>query len=120
MITAFEHALLPLFPAASKQASRQKLQNALHSRSLRTDTVPWQIEVLSPTPAAFDDFADPSSAIENHGALATINSNYQHAQAQARRTQGWSHGLGSSSGVSIFQANTMVKIGRAECGERES
>src|SRR3546814_13282304 len=88
MITAFEHALLPLFPAASKQASRQKLQNALHSRSLRTDTVPWQIEVLSPTPAAFDDFADPSSAIENHGALATINSNYQHEQDQARRKQG--------------------------------
>ncbi|UYO94840.1 TadE/TadG family type IV pilus assembly protein [Pollutimonas sp. M17] len=108
MIQAFEQALLPMFPGPSRQASRQKLQNALHRRTALTGRAPWQIEVLSPTPEAFRDFADATASAPGKGALAAINNDYQHEQNQKRREQGWAGGLGPASGASIFQANTLV------------
>lgn len=108
MAQAFEQALLPLFPASSSQASRQKLQNALHKRSLETGGPPWQIEILSPTPDAFRDFADGSVSVRGQGALAAINNSYQQEQDLKRRGQGWEQGRGPASGASIFQANTLV------------
>ncbi len=108
MAQAFEQALLPLFPDSSSQASRQKLQNALHKRSVETGGPPWQIEILSPAPDAFRDFADGSVSVRGQGALAAINNSYQQEQDLKRRGQGWEQGRGPASGASIFQANTLV------------
>jgi hypothetical protein len=108
MVQAFEQALLPLFPAASSQASRQKLQTALHKRATQTGRAPWQIEILSPTPDAYRDFADRYVSVPGQGTLAAINNNYQQEQDLERRGQGWTQGRGPVSGASIFQANTLV------------
>jgi hypothetical protein len=108
MIQAFEQALLPLFPATSRQASRQKLDNALYKRAMQTGKAPWQIEILSPTPDAYRDFADSSVRVQGQGALAAINNSYQQEQDLKLRAQGWTHGLGPASGASVFQANTLV------------
>ncbi|MGB3290634.1 MAG: hypothetical protein WBA83_15285 [Burkholderiaceae bacterium] len=108
IVQAFEQALLPLFPGPTRQASQEKLQAALQRRAAQTGRAPWQIEILSPSPEAFRDFADGSVSLPGKGALAAINNDYQQEQDQKRREQGWAQGLGPASGASIFQANTLV------------
>lgn len=108
---ALEHALLPLFPGGSRRSASQAQAAAFAQRLNETGGAPWQIEILSPTAAAFDDFADPAIAAGGHPAtLATppINNNYQLEQHRRHVAAGWPDGLGPRSGQSIFEANTLV------------
>src|SRR5690606_1789355 len=82
--------------------------NAFQQRRLDTGAAAWQIEVLSPSSQAFHDFADPALNTARHNRLPTINNNYQLEQDQRHRAQGWPQGLGPTSGVSIYDANTLV------------
>ncbi len=106
--TAFEQALLPLFPATESHSARQRLDNALGRRSQTTGAAPWRIEVLSPSPQAFLDFSDPALAIARQTGRRAINNNYLAEQDQHKRAQGWINGRGPQSGLSILQANTVV------------
>lgn len=108
IVNAFEHALLPLFPGTANRTSPQALQRALDERERDTQSAPWQVEVLSPSLQAFDDFADPAVSIAGHEGLAVINNNYLHEQHERQLAMGRADGKGPRSRVSIFQANTLV------------
>ena len=105
--TAFEKALLPLFPDESEHNSGQRLHNALAKRRLVTDAAPWRIEILSPSPQAFIDFSDPALAIAQETGLRAINNNYLAEQAQ-QAAPGWTPAAGPQSELNILQANTLV------------
>ncbi|MDS1140990.1 pilus assembly protein [Pusillimonas sp. SM2304] len=106
--TAFEQALLPLFPASRGASAWQNQGAAFLQRRRDTGAAAWQIQILSPPPPAFNDFADPALSHARHDRLPTINNDYQFEQDQRRRNQGWPGGLGPASRVSIYQANTLV------------
>src|SRR5690606_22498033 len=94
MVDAFEAALLPLHVSASGRKAAERLAAALDRRTQRTGRAPWQIEVLSPTAAAFQDHGDASISIPTPGSLAAINNDYQLEQHQRRQSQGWHAGVG--------------------------
>lgn len=108
IVSAFEHALLPLFPGTANRTSQQALQQALDQRERDIQGAAWQIEVLSPSLPAFDDFADQALALSSHKGLALINNNYLHEQHERQLAMGRARGVGPRSQMSIFQANTLV------------
>jgi hypothetical protein len=105
---AFKHALLPLFPGGSQRSAAQAQAAAFAQRTTDTGGAPWQIEILSPTAVAFDDFADPAIAPQGQPVIAAINNNYQLEQHRRLVAAGWQGGLGPRSGQTIFEANTLV------------
>ncbi|TAL75757.1 MAG: pilus assembly protein [Burkholderiaceae bacterium] len=105
---AFEQALLPLYPASKGLSSAQRLRQALDRRSQAIKNPPWRIEVLNPHAATFLDFANPHLAISAHHQLAAIDNNYQAEQHQRNIERGWSQGRGPASGLSVYEANTLV------------
>lgn len=113
MEAAFEHALLPLFPGGAQRSAPQARAAAFAQRVHVTGSAPWQIEILSPTAPAFDDFADraiPKADLPGgmQAAQPTINNNYQLEQHRRHAAAGWADGRGRKSGQSIFEANTLV------------
>src|SRR5690606_16848997 len=80
MAARFEQALLPLFPASSTGSARQNQQAAFQQRQHTTGAPPWHIAIVSPTPQAFQDFAEPSLSHAMGHSLATINNHYQFEQ----------------------------------------
>ncbi len=108
IVQAFEKALLPLFPASASRSARQNLDLAFQKRRHDTAGAPWQMVVVSPTMAAFNDFADLQLGRASHDGLPTINNHYLFEQDQRRRAQGWANGLGPESRSSIYQANTLT------------
>lgn len=108
MVEAFEAALLPLYVSASGHNAADRLAAALERRTQRTGRAPWQIEILSPTAAAFLDHGDTSVSIPSPGSLAAINNDYQLEQHRRRQAEGWLGGIGPVSGTTVFEANTLV------------
>jgi len=96
--SAFEQALAPL------QTGRRQRPSF---RAQHPD-VAWQISVLSPSPAAFRDFADRTPGLYANGATAAINNHYLAEQHARHRARGWPDGRGPLSGQDIFQANTLT------------
>lgn len=105
---AFTNALLPLFPPTKTQTSRQRLNAALEKRQSIAKNTPWQIQILKPNQAIFDDFSKPARTSINGLNLQSIENAYQAEQDADYRQQGRPHGLGPRSGVSIYEANTLV------------
>lgn len=105
---AFEHALLPLYPPTASQSSEQRMRAKFAQRSAKTGLPPWQIEIISPSAHAFQDFSDGQSLKGRQTGLAAINNSYQAEQDKRYRAKGWADGLGPNSGLSIHQANTLV------------
>lgn len=105
--SAFEQALLPLYARSSVHSAKESLRRALEQRSEHL-SAPWQIEVLSPMPAAFLDFSDTALSTQYGSGLAAINNNYQFEQNQRKHAQGWPGGRGPHSNQTIYQANTLV------------
>lgn len=105
---AFEDALLPLFAGGSRASRKLAQQSAFAGRSQRSGLPPWQVQVLSPSPLAFHDHADPALRIAGAAGRAAINNNYQFEQDQGKRARGWVEGRGPASGQSVFEANTLV------------
>ncbi len=105
---AFERAIQPLYTSASGQPASSRLHTALQQRQLATGAAPWQIEVLSPSAAAFTDFSQPGLQIDGAQGLAAINNHYLAEQHERLRNQGWLNGQGPQSNITIFQANTLV------------
>src|SRR5690606_30118735 len=85
--SAFENALLPLFASQTKPLSRQRLLQAMAERQSRTGAPPWRIEILSPTPAAFNDFAAPTLEIAQQTGLPAISNAYLAEQDASRQAQ---------------------------------
>lgn len=107
--SAFERAMEPLFMGNASVTAADHLQAALQQRQTQIQgAAPWQIEVLSPTSADFADFHHPQLQVAGATGLAIINNHYLTEQDQRLRTLGWTDGLGSLSGHSVFQANTLV------------
>src|SRR5690554_425888 len=106
---AFEDALLPLFAGGNRASRKLAQQSAFAGRSQRSGLPPWQVQVLSPSPLAFHDHADPALRIAGAAGRAAINNNYQLEQDQGRRARGWAEGRGPASGQSVFEANTLVQ-----------
>src|SRR5690606_21741896 len=100
---AFEHALLPLFSGTSRASRSLALQSAFTKRSNHSGLPPWQAQVLSPSPPAFQDHADPALKVTGAAGRVAINNNYQFEQDQRHRARGWIDGQGPASGQSIFE-----------------
>lgn len=105
---AFERALLPLYPPTAERTSEQRMQAKFEQHSARTGLPPWQIEIIGPSTQAFQDFSDKQSSKGRQTGLAAINNSYQAEQDKRYRANGWADGLGPRSGLSIYQANTLV------------
>jgi hypothetical protein len=106
--SAFEDAMLPVFVSVTRPLSRQRLQHALDERLDKTRAPPWRIEILSPSRAAFHDFAAPTLAIAQQTGLPAINNAYLAEQDAAKQAQGWPLGIGPQSKHGIWYANTLV------------
>ncbi|MGB6009031.1 TadE/TadG family type IV pilus assembly protein [Castellaniella sp.] len=99
---AFEQGLRAIYvqPAAQERALRSRR----HALGL-----PWQIRIRQPTPAAFLDHADATlTASRPLPTPALIRNDYQAAQHARRIRQGWPQGRGPRSGLTIFEANTLL------------
>ena len=108
IIDAFERALEPLYPPTSSATSAQRLHVAIHRNQHHHQRQGWHIQLMSPTPAHFQDFrvADPS--VQHPSGLPTINNSYQLEQHQERQQQGWHDGQGPHSRQTVFEANTLA------------
>ncbi len=89
------------------------VQPAAHARALQTRRhalgIPWQIRIRQPTPAAFLDHADAALPDPRPTPAQTlIRNDYQAAQHARRVGQGWPEGRGPRSGLTIFEANTLL------------
>ncbi|ARP87291.1 TadE/TadG family type IV pilus assembly protein [Bordetella genomosp. 9] len=104
----FEHALLPLFhPAGAHGGAAARMRAAFADITRQAGVLPWRIDVLSPSPAAFADFADSGLRVPGASALRAIRNDYQAEQHARRRGQGWTDGRGPRSRQTIFDANTL-------------
>lgn len=106
--SAFEDAMLPLFVSSTKPLSRRRLHLALAERRAKTSAAPWRIEILSPSPAAFQDFSTPALEIAQQTGLPAISNAYLAEQDAGKHAQGWARGAGPQSGQTIWDANTLV------------
>ncbi|NYT35631.1 hypothetical protein ERD78_02005 [Allopusillimonas soli] len=106
---AFEHALLPLYAThAHASHARTNLEAALARRQRIMAAPAWQIEILSPTPAVFQDFAERGLRVAGAEAHPAINNNYLARQHDLRLAQGWPEGRSPASGQTTLQANTLT------------
>ncbi|MDY0308935.1 MAG: hypothetical protein RBR29_03965 [Castellaniella sp.] len=99
---AFEHGLRMVYPdsRASARALRQR-QAALGT--------PWHIHIAQPTPETFLDHADPDLRGPRHyPGQPLIRNDYQAQQHARRLAQGWPDGRGPRSGLTLYEANTLV------------
>lgn len=108
IVDSFEQAVLPMYAADTVQHSRQRLQQALVQRRHQTGQAPWRIELLSPVPEAWADFADPALHVAGAGPHAIMNNHYLAEQDERYRQRGWPDGRGPRSGMNIYQANTLI------------
>src|SRR5699024_6481934 len=86
----------------------QRLQRALQQRQADMGTIPWRIQVLSPSASAYTDFSDDRIQVAGASSQHTINNNYLAEQHQHHLTRGWKHGRGPVSGQTIYEANSLV------------
>lgn len=105
---AFAHALAPLFTAPSKNETRARLQRAMHRRTQATALPAWRIRILSPSTAAFAEFASHSTDLARPDGLRVIDNDYLHEQHLARLEQGWPAGQAPQSRQSVLDANTLA------------
>lgn len=112
MRIAFEHAARVLFVAPDGTTSRRQMRQFGKTVSNMTGTPPWQIEILSPSAAAYRDFPHtkspvPMAARRSGTPASNINNDYLAEQnAHYRRIWG-ADGRGPASGINIFEANTL-------------
>lgn len=100
--TALEAGLRQLYiqPEATRRALEAR-RKALGS--------PWQLHILQPSPAAFADHADPQApGPRQRAGQRLIRNDYQPLQHARRLAQGWPQGRGPQSGLTIYEANTLV------------
>ncbi|MFV0282168.1 MAG: hypothetical protein ACK5JE_00045 [Castellaniella sp.] len=99
---AFEHGLRMLYPDA------QAANRALHAQRRALGT-PWRIRIVLPSRQAFQDHADPDlRGPRDHPGQPLIRNDYQARQHALRLAQGWPAGRGPRSGLTIYEANTLV------------
>lgn len=104
---AFETALLPLFqPPGPYDGPRARMRASFLAVTQQTGAPPWRIDVLSPTAAAYLDFADAALRVADAPGRPAINNDYQ-AEQHLRRRMGWLGGRGPRSGQTVFEANTL-------------
>jgi hypothetical protein len=105
---AFERALLPLFePAGGHGSAYARMQAAFRDIGRETGLRAWRIDVLSPPATAYADFGDTGLRVPGAAGLPAIGNDYQAEQHARRRRMGWREGRGPSSGMTIFEANTL-------------
>lgn len=105
---AFEAALGPLYPGTASQPSSQRVQHALERHHLHHATLPWHIQIVSPSATAFEDFKTSAPDARHPSGLPTINNSYQFEQDTAYRQQGRPNGTGPRSAQTIYQANALI------------
>lgn len=103
---AFEQALLPLYASGPAASADSRMRADFARRGAMLGDAPWRIEILSPSEAAFADYADPGLAIARETGLAAINNDYQAEQHWRYLAQG--RPLGPASGLTIYQANVLA------------
>lgn len=103
---AFTNALLPFYVAPSAAVTRARLQRAMERRTHATDLPAWQIRILSPSTATFQDFAASRPGLPGDG-RPVIDNDYLAEQHQARLAEGLHEGRGLQSGQTTLEANTL-------------
>lgn len=107
MLAAFRQAIAPLFAGQGRKGGTQTDTHSSEQLfSLRTGLPLWQVEIISPTPATFRDFADP--ALTRMQGRPVIRNSYMAQQHQKHMDAGWPGGRGPLSGQTVFQANTLT------------
>lgn len=92
----------------SPQAMQDAFKRALQPVAPLARSDHWRIEVISPSPFAFQDFADKTlSATSPHG-LLVINNDYQSEHHERNIERGSIEGRGLYSSQTIFEANTLA------------
>ncbi|MEI2417394.1 hypothetical protein V8Z80_14565 [Orrella sp. JC864] len=105
MAQAFETALAPLLASGhGAQQARARVQAIAAQRAARAGLPAWRIQVLSPTPAHFADFARPGIGPQGGRAIAHDYQFEQHGDHLGK----WPAGRGPRSGQTIFQANVLA------------
>ena len=113
MHAAFEHTVGALFVSGNPARTRQRLRRFGQALHTATGAPPWQIEIRSPTAAAFRDFSHALAPLPASGPrlpvqAPRINNNYLAEQAAHYRRLGLPEGRGVESGVTIVDANTLA------------
>ena len=105
---AFARALLPMYAGPSTEVSQARLQRSMQRRTATTHLPAWRIDIVSPSPAAFHDFASTDPELTRRAGEFVIDNDYLHEQHQRRVAQGWPEGRGPQSGQITLEANTLV------------
>jgi len=107
--SALEAALTPLYvPAGSSSAGtdsspRARMQ-ASHARvQHHAGLALWRLEILAPSASAYQDFGRPNPRYDGRLAIA----NDYLAEQHERALQNGSGGIGTQSGLTIFEANVL-------------
>ncbi len=108
MKEAFEIALRPLYPSATRHTPGERVRQILEERRKTTLPAPWRIHVVNPSAAAFSDFADSGLEIARKTGRRAIDNHYQRERHAARHAAGWPGGVGPESGQTLYQANTLT------------
>src|SRR5699024_10725930 len=112
IITAFEAGLKPLYAGAEQHSqdstAQSQLEQALVARQQNMQAAPWQIEILSPSTLAYQDFSDPDVRLADAPARPAIHNPYLDEPDERKRAQGLKHGRGPISGETVYEANTTV------------
>jgi len=92
----------------SPEAIQDAFKRALHPVAPLARSDDWRIEVISPSPLAFQDFADKTLSATSTNGLLVINNDYQSEHHERNIQQGRIEGRGLYSGQTIFEANTLA------------
>lgn len=100
---ALQRGLLPLAGGEGPRQARARQQAAAAVTQATYGLPPWQVRVLSPRRAHFDDFAVSTTA-----GRRVIDNDYQHEQHARAIANGYPQGRGPASEATIFAANTLT------------
>lgn len=99
--------LLPLYASAATEAGLELGLHRLHQHEQKLSSqyglAPWHLEILSPRPAHFLDFAEVDTA----SGRPRIPNSYQAERHRNYSAAGHPEGRGSNSGATLFEANTL-------------
>ena len=105
---AFALALLPFYGKRDDPKARERLAIHMARRERATGLPAWNLRIISPSQASFDDFKSTNPDLPHGDGLPVIDNDYILEQHQLRVSNGSHEGRGLTSGHTILEANTLV------------
>lgn len=110
MARALHRGLTPLLAGGqtdldTAQAAVQQRLSGFHARH---GLPALRVDIISPTRALFDDFADPGLPDPTGRSARVISNHYQQERHERDYRRRYRHGIGPRSGLDLFDANTLA------------